>query len=302
MITKSANIKNNFLRKFNYTKSAREAWGVIIEKYKVENSSGTILLPSYIGWSAHEGSGIFDSVYNSGLNYEFYNLNGNLRIDFFDLQSKSKKYNGCLVLLVHYFGFIDNNYNLITNWLDNNNIFYVEDCAHAWLSDLIGGVCGRRGKFSFYSLHKLLPMRDGGLIVQNRPNEVTINTNPFLDLYYDLYSIHRIRRQNYIYLLKLLENVSGIEIIYPELPEGICPQTLPIILINFDRDELYFKMNEAGFGLVSLYHTMIKELKDYNSEASLILSRKIINLPIHQDVTFVMLDNLVEEIKKYIHV
>ena len=74
MITKSAQIKKNCVRNFFYTKSARAAWSVIIEKYRVENATGTILLPSYIGWSANEGSGIFDSVHNSGLNYEFYSL------------------------------------------------------------------------------------------------------------------------------------------------------------------------------------------------------------------------------------
>ena len=62
----------------------------------------------------------------------------------------------------------------------SNNVFFVEDCAHAWLSDVIGGVCGRKGKYSFYSLHKLLPLIEGGLEISNQPkNERNVNYSFF---------------------------------------------------------------------------------------------------------------------------
>lgn len=301
MIPKKATTQKKYLRNFSYTNSARDAWSVIIEKYKSENANGTILLPSYIGWSAQEGSGIFDSVLKSNVRYDFYTLNVKLEIDIFDLQEKAEKYNGCLVLLVHYFGFIDSRYTFITNWLDEKKIYYVEDCAHAWLSDLIGGVCGRRGKFSFYSLHKLLPLEKGGLVVNNNPSDLNCEINPLLSFSYDLYTIFKIRRENYIYLLNLLRDIKGIEIICHDLNDGVCPQSLPVILNDFDRDELYFKMNAAGFGMVSLYHTMINQLNGYESDASSILSRRIINFPIHQDVTHLLLDKLVERLKSIIH-
>ena len=301
MITKKATNQKTYLRNFSYNNSARDAWSVIIEQYKAENANGTILLPSYIGWSTQEGSGIFDSVLKSNLRYDFYTLDVKLKIDISDLQAKAEKYNGCLVLLVHYFGFIDTSYTYITNWLDETNIYYVEDCAHAWLSDLIGGVCGRRGKFSFYSLHKLLPLEKGGLVVNNNPCDLNCEINPLFSFSYDLHTIYKVRRENYIYLLNLLRDLKGIEIIYNNLDHGVCPQSLPVILNDFDRDELYFKMNESGFGMVSLYHTMIKQLNGYESEASSILSRRIINFPIHQDVTHSMLDKLVEKLKLIIY-
>lgn len=301
MITKIAKVTEAYRREFNYTNSARTAWSNIIEKYNADYPNGIILLPSYIGWSANEGSGIFDSVLNSGMSYDFYTLDGQLKIDFADLQAKTGKYQERLVLLVHYFGFMDNQYEVITDWLDTNNVHYVEDCAHAWLSDLIGGVCGRKGKHSFYSLHKLLPLAEGGLEVINNPKNKTKGINSFLDLGYDLYTIYEIRRKNYIHLLKLLLDVKGIDIIYKELPDGICPQTLPVIVLNYDRNKLYQEMNEAGFGMVSLYHTMIEQLADYNSEAASVLSQKIINFPIHQDVRLEQLEQLVAKLKEILY-
>jgi dTDP-4-amino-4,6-dideoxygalactose transaminase len=299
MISKKAMNQDQYKREWSYTNSAREAWSRIIEDYKILNPVGKILLPSYIGWSSNEGSGIFDSVTNSGLDYDFYELGMQLEINVEDLKIKVKGNQKPLVLLVHYFGFIDLEYDKITGWLLDNNIFFVEDCAHAWLTDLIGGKSGRRGDYSFYSLHKLLPVSSGGVMVNNKPD--TINKvskiNPFLELNYDFVSIFNIRRANYKYLYSLLKEVSGIEVIYESLEEGICPQTFPVIVKDYDRDKLYHEMNEEGFGLVSLYHTMIEHLKDNKSKASSVLSKKIINLPIHQDVDNEQINRMVVKLK-----
>jgi dTDP-4-amino-4,6-dideoxygalactose transaminase len=302
MITKKAQNQNHLRREWNYTASARDAWSDIIEKYKVWHPNGRILLPSYIGWSANEGSGIFDSVVKSGVNYDFYELGLHLEINFEDLKHKIAEQENQLVLLVHYFGFMDYQYGQITDWLLENNVFFVEDCAHAWLTDLIGGVCGRKGAFSFYSLHKLLPVSEGGIMVDNLPKEREVERmNPFLDLGYDLLSIYTVRRANYSYLASLLKDVKGIEVIYKNLEEGICPQTLPVIVENYDRTTLYHKMNESGFGMVSLYHTMIHELENSSSLAATVLAKKIINFPIHQDIDKNDIDEMVLELKKILN-
>jgi len=303
VITKKAQNKNCFKREWIYTDSARDAWSLIIEQYKVLKPNGKILLPSYIGWSANEGSGIFDSVLNSGLEYDFYDLGLHLEINVEDLKQKVATDKSQLVLLVHYFGFIDVSYIPITNWLSENNIYFVEDCAHAWLTDLIGGRCGRKGNYTFYSLHKLLPVSTGGIMVNNTPADIDNNRkiNPFFELNFDLFSIYNVRRSNYQYLSGLLADLPGIKVIYKKLDEGICPQTLPVIVENYDRDKLYFEMNECGFGMVSLYHTMIKVLDDCPYESASILSKKIINFPIHQDENNEQLDKMVIQLKKILN-
>lgn len=300
MISKIAINKDRFKRSWSYTDSARNAWSEIIEKYKEDNPNGTVLLPSYIGWSANEGSGIFDSVVKSGLEYEFYSMGLHLEIDIADLKKKVLQNPDQLVLLVHYFGFVDSKYEEITNWLLENNVFFVEDCAHAWLSDLIGGTCGRKGNYSFYSLHKLLPISIGGIMVSNSFSEDK-NNNPFFELNYDLLSIYAIRRSNYRHLLNRLRDIDGIDVLYKNLDDGICPQTLPVIIENYDRTSLYHEMNNKGFGMVSLYHTMIEQLDGFRSEAATVLSHKIINFPIHQDVSKSDIDEMVLELKKILN-
>ncbi|MGI9651857.1 DegT/DnrJ/EryC1/StrS family aminotransferase [Chryseobacterium sp. RLHN22] len=301
-ITKIAENKKNAQRTWQYTNSAREAWSNIIEEYKKLYPNAKVLLPSYIGWSANEGSGIFDSVKNAGVDFEFYSLDKYLNIDISDLKDKVNSNENCLVLLVHYFGFTDNKYAEIVQWLDQEKICYIEDCAHAWLTDLVGGKCGRNGKYAFYSLHKILPLSKGGLLVSNQTEETVESLNPFVSLNYDLLTIYNKRRDNYQYLAKKIEDFDNIEILYKELKDGICPQTLPVILNGIDRDALYHKMNELGFGMVSLYHTMIQELHNYNAEACSVTHKKIINFPIHQDVNHNDLDDLIENLKKVLNV
>ena len=43
-------------------------------------------------------------------------------------------------------------------------------------------------------------------------------------------------------------------------------------------------MNNAGYGVISLYHTMINELQDSGHEEDCWFSQRVMNLPMHQDV------------------
>lgn len=277
--------RRNFIR-FN---SAREAWSTILKSYAKQHPDATLILPSYIGWSQNEGSGIFDPVLKSQIPFAFYALNKYLEIDINDFKKCTLTYKQPIVLLVHYFGFPDTNYNYITDWLDKKNILYIEDSAHAMLTDLIGGVCGRKGIYNIYSLHKMMPFKSGGILVYNKIKDFqnrksTASTSLSIDIFeYDLKMIYNKRRHNYLFLLDLLKEVKGLKPLYPVLASGNCPQTMPVIIRSENRDHIYFEMNKRGFGLVSLYHTMIKQLKDSSYESVNFTSKHLINLPIHQD-------------------
>lgn len=299
MITKQATLLNNYKRYWHKTSSAREAWSIIIEQYKTIIPNIKILLPAYIGWSCKEGSGIFDSVIKSGVNFDFYRLNNSLQINFEDL--KNKLSSSCIVLIVNYFGFPDLNYKLITDYLKDNKIPFVEDCAHAWLSDLIGGVCGRAGNYTFYSLHKILPIKYGGMIVDNNLNNSNVEESSPFEVEYDLYSIYTKRRQNYTYLSNKLYGLDKIEILYPKLNSGICPQTLPLLISDYDRDKLYFEMNDKGFGVVSLYHTLIQDINLMEFPEAMYVSKHIINLPIHQDIEYLDIDEMISMLKEKLY-
>jgi dTDP-4-amino-4,6-dideoxygalactose transaminase len=295
MISKISTNKNNFKRKFFFTKNARSGWSKIIEHYKKDHPNGKILLPAYIGWSPNEGSGIFDSVINANISFDFYSLDKFLQIDFADFKSKVEIAGKPLILLVHYFGLVDTQYDQIVQWLKGEEQYFVEDCAHAMFTDLIGGKCGREGKFSLYSLHKLLPLDTGGILISNRNEKMVTedykmvnekdaeNKIDEFNFGFDLWKIANKRKTNYSFLCDFLTNTNGITIIHPILKDGIYPQTLPILIHSEKRDDLYFLLNKKGFGVVSLYHTMIKQLNGYTNEAVTYTSKHILNLPVHQD-------------------
>jgi dTDP-4-amino-4,6-dideoxygalactose transaminase len=75
------------------------------------------------------------------------------------------------------------------------------------------------------------------------------------------------------------------------------PQTFPIIIKRGNRNKIYEIMNEQGYGVVSLYHTMIEELKiDQHADACW-LSGKIMNLTVHQDCDSEEYPKMVEALK-----
>jgi len=301
-IEKIARIENAYLRPVFFDNRARDCWQSILEYYLKEDSSYQLILPAYIGWSSNEGSGIFDPVRNLRCNFSFYKLNNNLQIDieyFKNLVISSD--HKCLVLLVHYFGFPDARYLELVYWLKVNKVDFIEDCAHALLSDYVGNTCGKMGAMSFYSLHKLLPLKKGGMLVINnnleRIEKFRSVENINLPWEYDLNAISEKRRSNYSLINKYLNGNKDIEILYPELPDGICPQTFPIKLKK-NRDLVYKEMNEAGFGMVSLYHTMIREINCELFPDSYDLSKHIINFPVHQDIDFIELKDMVYTFNK----
>ena len=199
-----------------------------------------ILLPAYIGWSSREGSGVFDPVEEVGAKFRFYRLNRDLSIDLEDLRSQLAA--GCprLLVIIHYFGFPDRNLAEVAALARSRGVLILEDEAHALYSDWIGGICGRLGDAAIMSLHKVLPFESGGLLILNRPNDVAasaVSDSPmrkWLDrspLDYDLFEIAKARRHNARQLLELLSPLTGRAYpLFPILPDGIVPQTLPVII------------------------------------------------------------------------
>jgi dTDP-4-amino-4,6-dideoxygalactose transaminase len=77
------------------------------------------------------------------------------------------------------------------------------------------------------------------------------------------------------------------------LPARAVPQTLPVVIPRGLRDDIYFRMNEAGYGVVSLYHTLIEEVTVRAYPEAHRLSRAMLNLPVHQDVAVDAIPGLV---------
>ena len=282
--TKIDNFKiNNY-----YFKRARDSFEYILTNILHDKK---ILIPAYIGYSSNEGSGIFDPIKNSDVNYEFYKLQKDLNIDKNFLFKLMDANENSVLLLVHYFGFMDINIEDIKSYAKRKNIKIVEDCAHSFFTFFKAPLVD--SEYYIFSLHKMFSYTQGGMLISkdtlNLKDSYTVD--PFE---YNLFAITNKRVQNYEYLVAKLELLTDIKILRPTLNNNV-PQTLPVLVQSEEiRDNLYFKLNEFGFGVVSLYHELIKEvnLEIFQSENH--LSKHILNFPIHQDISLDELDKMVQ--------
>ena len=293
--------EQRFLRPVLPYGTAREAQQVFLEAAGLAVDE-VVLLPAFIGWSAREGSGLFDPIQNLGLAYRFYPVTADLRVDVDAFAELLRRERVGVVILVHYFGYVDPAYPVLVELARAHGARLVlEDEAHAMLSDWVGGICGRAGDACIVSLHKLFPVATGGALVFNTP------AHPMLDriatpgspraLEFDFAGIARRRVRNARLVEELLGGLADeVAPLWPGLPEDVVPQTYPVVIRRASRNDLYFRMNEAGFGVVSLYHTLVKELSAEDFPASHELARRIMNLPVHQDAEPDQIRAMMEEL------
>lgn len=307
MITKAASNKDAFVKDLVFTKSARDAWKLIINSVKKRQGHVNILLPSYIGVTQREGSGIFDPVDSTGSSYSFYKINNDLSIDYDSLEKliETKKFN--VLLVVHYFGFCRNDLNRIKTVCETNNIIFVEDCAHTfhlWAEKENLGICG---DFSFYSVHKYLPVNSGGVLkniskkikLLDLPKEDQISLEVATELLNSDYKkIKDKRRHNFMLYEEKLSGINGIEPMY-KLENYEIPQSFPIRVKNKLREPLYFYLMSKDMPTTALYYRLIDELTIEEYPLSHKISEEILNLPLHQDTTEQDVENIVKEIKVF---
>lgn len=306
MLIKSPESQYSCVQPLQYSSAARVAFHTILRN--LDFSSGKkLLLPAYIGITDREGSGVFDPVQETATPYEFYSLDrklGAIKDELYDLL-QSGKYRALLVL--HYFGFCQNDMAEIVRLCRKNDVLLIEDCAHTMLSEGPDGQLGKLGDFSFCSIHKYLATSEGGCLrVNNREYEYLLHLSPptrpkpeVLDMVAraDLEAIREKRRSNYLQLMELIIDCPGIDIMYPELPYGIAPHNLPIIVKDGQREPLYFKLTDRGVPVIALYYRMIDPITKGNYGDALYVSANILNLPVHQDIETEDLELIARELK-----
>ena len=280
------NRDNYFFNEFFYDR-ARDAMFDIVNNL---NKLGfkDIFIPGYIGWSPKEGSGIFDPINSiSNLTRHYYLMTKNLYIDIDYLQKNIQEHS--ILLVVNYFGFRDPYLEEIIKFAHEKGCVVIEDNAHGFYTYHLTRKL--ESDFSFFSLHKMFPFEKGGSFILNnnkyRNLPFTGVTSPLNNPYqYDIYSIAQKRKENFKLLYSLLEEHS--EFLRPlkstkDILNNV-PQTFPIVLLQGDRNLVYEKMNSMGYGVVSLYHTLIDELQNEKYAEAVFLSKNIMNLSLHQDV------------------
>ncbi len=299
----------NYCYEMKCFSSAREALRKLLQEYIRGGEDTTILLPSYIGWSPNEGSGIYDPICELGLKHTFYSLAEGLVIDINNVKRLIKMINGRkMFLLVHYFGYVDPRYKELIYLLRQEGVFIIEDAAHALYTHFIDGLCGL-GDCIIYSFHKMLPFSGGGAvctknITESWWNRIIPEEKEYPFYKYELGSIAAKRKENALYWEKLFKSNKSVELLRrSEEYKNQTPQTFPVLLNHGDRYKVYQNMNNLGYGIISLYHTMIKPIADMKDAVIDRISNNILNFPVHQDIGIEdmrkMYDVFVEMISKY---
>lgn len=260
----------------------------------------TVLCPAYVGWSPREGAGVVDPLRALGILVDFYRVGRDLApdLDHLELRLKGSKVAGGL--FIHFFGHIQPNYADAVRLMHKWGAWVLEDCAHALFTDLVTGVTGRLGDASVLSLHKLLPVSSGGALLLNSSErwaraEFDAPEVPQTSLWgFDLPAIAAKRRCNTAALAELLGPLAGrADPLWPQLRDEDIMQTYPVLLPRANRDRVYEQMNARGYGVVSLYHTLVTGISPEDYPLSHALSTSILNLPVHQDLQPAQLADLV---------
>jgi perosamine synthetase len=111
----------------------------------------------------------------AGARVEFVDCNrADLCMSFDDFVAKAEKHRPRAVFLVHIGGHIAFDSDRIAAWCTDNDVFLIEDCAHAHGADWNGrrpGSWGDVGLWSFYGT-KTVSTGEGGMLVSKRPEIV----------------------------------------------------------------------------------------------------------------------------------
>jgi dTDP-4-amino-4,6-dideoxygalactose transaminase len=305
-ITKIARDTDKYVQPVFFYGSAREGMSDFLES--VASPGDRVLMPAYIGWSPREGSGVFDPVRQAGTPAVFYELNADLTVDLHALKERLATGKFRFLVVIHYFGRTEPRLEEIRALADQHDIVLIEDLAHGFFSAAGVSSAGRFGHVSLYSLHKMFPFEQGGMVTYEGRDLIDGQRSSRPEfaakvLSYDWRAISDARRRNFT---ELADRLSGLpsrghlfELLWPVLSDGDVPQTLPVRILGSTRDAIYTRMNEDGFGMVSLYHTLISDIGT-NFRSLRELSEHIINFPVHQDTDAMFIPDMVDSFTRHL--
>ncbi|MEY8562510.1 hypothetical protein AALA21_05585 [Eggerthellaceae bacterium 3-80] len=316
LIEKTQTQTNRFLQHDWYYGAAREAMQDFLtqaaNKAKVQDVATklTVMLPGYIGVSPKEGSGIYDPIValteQNLIEPLFYAMTDDLRIDIFDAFDAINNKAGTpfVFLKVNYFGFSDPCEETLYQAVKQAGGILLEDNAHGFFTyhARLHHLCDA----TFFSLHKQFPFAHGGMLrvldeslldwafsgstkPRQGENPATYDIQAISVACINSFNAVEALAQQHLNLwtpLRTLKNIAPT-----------VPQTYPLALRNTNRFQVYLDLNEQGFGVTSLYHTLIEPLRENPRFAQ---SRKladcVLNIPVHQDVDANLYPELIERL------
>ena len=137
---------------------ARGAMQFFLQTAGIDNKKRNVLVPAYLGGD------YVNRIPESGFNLKFYQIDHGFNPVADDLFEKidSKTF---AVVIVHYFGFLCHHVDRVIDYCRQRNVKVIEDYAHFLYCDDIRKSI--KGDIAIFSLWKLLPVPDGGLLYDN---------------------------------------------------------------------------------------------------------------------------------------
>lgn len=309
MITKHAEALRHCRGRIGYYHRARDGMYDLLRALREAGRLEYILLPSYIGYSPKEGSGVYDPVAQvDGLKYLFYHVDQMLHIDMESVRMALESVKGqpFLLLRMDYYGFTDQRAEELYRLVHEYGGYVLEDNAHSVpkFQDLFGFWSDA----AFYATHKFLPLPAGGvLMVRDRELmglELRGAGSPQADSNlweYDFHRIAELRRKNFQRLEKCckayLHHFQPMRSL--ENDDFTIPYSFPVILKHDDRFELYNFLNSSGYGVTCLYYQIIEQIPTDVYPESKYLSDHILNFSVHQDVNSDEYPQMLEAVERY---
>ncbi|HZI89000.1 MAG TPA: DegT/DnrJ/EryC1/StrS family aminotransferase [Candidatus Polarisedimenticolia bacterium] len=102
----------------------------------------------------------------------------------------------------------------------------------------------------------------------------------------------RIRRENYLYLRSILD--PGVRPLFPELPEGTCPLSLPILVQ--DKQRVHEELYADGVGNVNFWFVWRKGVPAERFPEVTFLRHHVLEIPIHQGLGRKHMDFIAEKV------
>ncbi|MDI6759289.1 MAG: GNAT family N-acetyltransferase [Candidatus Brocadiaceae bacterium] len=101
------------------------------------------------------------------------------------------------------------------------------------------------------------------------------------------------RRENYNYYLKSLADRKDLQVLFPELTEGVCPVGFPVLIAN--RDGVYKWLLRKGINLRTFWDVLPEEVYSSGYPEARKLSEHILILPTHQSLKEEHLDYVIKQ-------
>jgi dTDP-4-amino-4,6-dideoxygalactose transaminase len=236
-----------------------------------------------------------DPIVECGTPFDFYRLDDSLRVDIDDFRKSLAHCRIGVVVLVHYNGFPDPNITNIVEICRSHNVLLVEDCSHCPPDTHSAEGIGTYGQYAIYSAHKYLPVRDGGLLRDNGvgpvlpevPTAARISLDSLEVLHRsNLTAIAMQRRANYEQLrCELSDMRRDITMLVPDPPMAATPHNFPLLLRAGTRHAVFQSLMKQSVRPISLYYRLVPQIAQCYYPSAHYVAARIINLPIHQDLT-----------------